>query len=267
MTMPTPAEKFIALAPRWMVEASDIAMKHYRSFDRDTGIMTKDDNSPLTKADLEIDAYLCNVLKAAFPDIPVVTEERASSHGLDVASVLFFLVDPIDGTREFINKRDEFTINIALVENGRPIAGVVCAPAINRCFLGAENAGAMEIDMVSGASQSIHVSIPDKNALRVVASRSHLSPETRDFIDAHPVADMKSAGSSLKFCLLATGEADLYPRFGPTMEWDTAAGHAVLVAAGGFVNNLDGSPLAYAKAEFRNPWFLAGAAGTISKIQ
>ena len=248
-----------------MVEASKIAMSHYRSFDRDSGVMTKDDASPLTKADLEVDAYLCDVLEAAFPDIAIVTEERASSHDLEVATGLFFLVDPIDGTKEFINKRDEFTVNIALVENGKPIAGVVCAPAINRCFLGAVGTGAVEIDMVSGASHPIHVSIPDNKALRVVASRSHLSPETREFIDAHPVADMKSAGSSLKFCLLATGEADLYPRFGPTMEWDTAAGHAVLVAAGGFVNNLDGSPLAYAKAEFRNPWFLAGATGTISK--
>jgi len=265
MTMPTPAGKFVSLAPQWMTEASKIAMRHYQSFDKDTGVMTKDDNSPLTKADLEVDAYLCNVLETAFPDIAVVTEEHASSHDLDVSQGLFFLVDPIDGTREFINKRDEFTINIALVENGKPVAGVVCAPAINRCFLGAVNGTAVEIDMVSGKSRPIHVSIPDNNALRVVASRSHLSPETKEFIDAHPVADMKSAGSSLKFCLLATGEADIYPRFGPTMEWDTAAGHAVLLAAGGFVNNLDGSELTYAKTEFRNPWFIAGATGTISK--
>ena len=174
---------------------------------------------------------------------------------------MFLLVDPIDGTKEFINKRDEFTINIALLENRTPIAGVVCAPAIGRSFTGLVGVGAFEVDMETGAAKPIKVSAPDNAALRVVASRSHLSKETQEFIDAHPVADMKSAGSSLKFCLLATAEADLYPRFGPTMEWDTAAGHAVLLAAGGFVRNLDGSPFLYAKKEFRNSWFIAGADG------
>ncbi len=259
--MSTISEKFIELSHAWMREASAIAMQHYRSFDKETGVMHKDDDSPLTKADLAVDAYIGNALKTSFPDIPVVTEERAGSHDLNVSTGLFFLVDPIDGTKEFINKRDEFTINIALLENGNPIAGVVCAPAIGRSFVGIVGSGAFEIDLNNHGSKPINVSMPDNHALRVVASRSHLSTETQDFIDAHPVVDMKSAGSSLKFCLLATGEADLYPRFGPTMEWDTAAGHAVLSAAGGFVKNLDGSPFRYAKKEFRNPWFIAGAEG------
>lgn len=266
-SMSTLSEKFIEQSHTWMREASAIAMHHYRSFDKETGVMHKDDDSPLTKADLAVDAYIGEVLKTTFPDIPVVTEERASSHDLDVAKGLFFLVDPIDGTKEFINKRDEFTINIALLENGVPIAGVVCAPAVGRSFEGIVGSGAFEIDLATGKSMPVTVSVPDNTALRVVASRSHLSRETQEFIDAHPVADMKSAGSSLKFCLLATGEADLYPRFGPTMEWDTAAGHAVLSAAGGFVRNLDGSPFRYAKKEFRNPWFIAGADGVEYKMK
>lgn len=257
----SPAKRLMMMAGEWMREASAIAMSHYTSFDKESGVMTKDDESPLTKADLAVDAYIGEKLAAEFPDIPVVTEERASSHDLDVSKGMFFLVDPIDGTKEFINKRDEFTVNIALVSDGMPIAGVVAAPALNALYTGIVGEGAFLTDMSSSSKSPIHVSKPDNDALMVVASRSHLSEETREFIDANKVADTKNAGSSLKFCLLAKGEADLYPRFGPTMEWDTAAGHAVLLAAGGFVNTLDGKPLAYAKPEFRNPWFMAGAEG------
>ncbi|MGB7287712.1 MAG: 3'(2'),5'-bisphosphate nucleotidase CysQ [Salaquimonas sp.] len=264
--MNSPTQKFIANANIWMKAASEIAMRHYNAFDASSEIISKADNSPLTQADLQVDAYLGKVLKETFPDIPVVTEERASSHDLDVSKGYFFLVDPIDGTKEFINKRDEFTVNIALLKDCKPIAGVVCAPALNRSFLGVVSEGASETNLISGEVKKISVSTPDNSALMVVASRSHLSPETKSFIDANPVADMKSAGSSLKFCLIAGGEADLYPRFGPTMEWDTAAGHAVLLAAGGFVDNLDGTPLVYAKQEFRNPWFIAGAKGVVSKM-
>ena len=256
-----PSQKLMDNALEWMREASAIAMAHYASFDKASGVMTKDDNSPLTKADLAVDAFIGRKLAAEFPEIPVVTEERAASHGLDVSTGYFFLVDPIDGTKEFINKRDEFTVNIALVKDGMPVAGVVAAPALGSLYAGMVGAGAFQINLSDGKKKPISVSKPDNNALMVVASRSHLSDETKDFIAANKVADTRNAGSSLKFCLLAKGEADLYPRFGPTMEWDTAAGHAVLLASGGFVNTLDAKPLVYSKPEFRNPWFMAGAKG------
>lgn len=257
---------FLDEADEWMIEASKIALSHYECFDAASDVMSKADDSPLTRADLEVDAYLAKMLSQTFPDIPVVTEEKAASHRLDVSNGHFFLVDPIDGTKEFINKRDEFTINIALLKDRSPIAGIVCAPALHTNFVGSLTGGAFEIDLSSGKRKTIHVETPDKAALRVVASRSHMSEETKAFIDRNEVSDLKNAGSSLKFCLLARGEADLYPRFGPTMEWDTAAGHAVLIAAGGFVQNLDGSPLQYAKQAFRNPWFIAGAKGVEFKL-
>lgn len=257
----------MAMAPELMAKSSEIAMRHYANIGTDEcKVMTKADSSPLTVADLEVDNYLFQELTKAFSDILIVTEERAQSHTLDVSSGMFFLVDPIDGTKEFINKRDEFTVNIALLENGKPIAGVVCAPALNECYLGEVGKGATLLNMLTKKSTSISVSQANNDALLVVASRSHLTLETQKFIDVNKVSDTKCAGSSLKFCLLAKGEADVYPRFGPTMEWDTAAGHAVLLAAGGVVNNLDGSPLNYAKAEFRNPNFIAASSSAEYKI-
>lgn len=257
----------MSIAQRLMANSSEIAMRHYANIDTgECAVMTKDDASPLTEADLEVDRYLFDELTKAFPNIPVVTEERANSHALDVSKGMFFLVDPIDGTKEFINKRDEFTVNIALLEDGKPIAGVVCAPVLNECYLGEVGKGATLLNLQTQKSNSITVSTANNNALMVVASRSHLTPENQKFIDENKVAETKNAGSSLKFCLLAKGEADVYPRFGPTMEWDTAAGHAVLLAAGGVVNNLDGTPLAYAKAEFRNPNFIAASANAEYKL-
>ncbi len=264
--MSNPAELLLSHALPWMRQASRIALAHYEKVGKSLEVMSKSDDSPLTLADLEVDAFLGSVLQETFPGIPVVTEERAASHDLDVSTGFFFLVDPIDGTKEFINRRDEFTVNIALLQNGVPLAGIVCAPALGSCYAGRVGQGAMEIDLGTGKTSKISVAVPDNTALRVVASRSHLSTETQAFINANKVVDMKSAGSSLKFCLLAKGEADLYPRFGPTMEWDTAAGHAVLLAAGGFVNNLDGSPLCYAKTDFRNPWFIAGAGDVVLRM-
>jgi len=260
------AERLMQLATAWMKDCAAIAMGHYNSFDAASDVITKSDDSPLTKADLEIDQYLHDKLTAAFPGVPVVTEEQATSHAHDTSSGYFFLVDPIDGTKEFINRRDEFTVNVALLKDGQPIAGVVCAPALSKCYLGSVSKGAGLIDMTSGEQQEIRVKTPDNDALEVVASRSHMTDETRQFLEANNVANTKNGGSSLKFCLLAAGEADIYPRFGPTMEWDTAAGHAVLMAAGGFVDTLDGKPMAYAKAEFRNPWFIAGVKGVVYKL-
>jgi 3'(2'), 5'-bisphosphate nucleotidase len=260
------AEQLLKEGRGWMRDCAVIAMGHYGSFDKNSDVITKSDDSPLTRADLEIDHYLHEKLRTSFPDIPVVTEEQAKSHGLDVTSGYFFLVDPIDGTKEFINQRDEFTVNVALLKDGKPVAGIVCAPALAKCFYGSTAAGAVVADMAEGQEAPISVRTPDNNALLVVASRSHMTDETRDFLAANKVAETKNGGSSLKFCLLASGEADLYPRFGPTMEWDTAAGHAVLLAAGGFVDTLEGKPLDYAKPEFRNPWFIAGVRGVEFKM-
>lgn len=234
-------------------------MKHHG---RVGNVRSKADASPLTAADLEVDQCLCEGLTKAFPDIPVVTEERAATHASGFAGERFFLVDPIDGTKEFVKNYGEFTVNIALVERGVPVAGVVCAPAVGRLFAGAEGKGAFEVPAQGGDRKPLRPRTPDNAALVVVASRSHMTPETSRFIESNRVARLTSAGSSLKFCMLAAGEADLYPRFGPTMEWDTAAGHSVLAAAGGIVEEISGKPLKYGKPGYRNPSFVAYTPGT-----
>lgn len=241
-----------------VLEGGRIAMRHHG---RVGEIASKSDMSPLTAADLEVDAFLCKELAKAFPDIPVVTEERAATHAAGFAGNRFFLVDPIDGTKEFVADRGEFTINIGLIENGDPVAGAVYAPAVDRLFAGAAGQGAFEASLADPARRQLVTARPDNGSLTVVASRSHMTPQTQAFVDANPVGKLTNAGSSLKFCLLAAGEADLYPRFGPTMEWDTAAGHAVLSAAGGFVEQISGAPLNYGKPGYRNPDFVAYTAG------
>ncbi|MFZ2102488.1 MAG: 3'(2'),5'-bisphosphate nucleotidase CysQ [Oricola sp.] len=233
-------------------KAGDVAMAVYG---RHHVVAVKDDKSPVTEADLTVDNLLYDALSRHFPEIPIVTEERASSYSAASGHSRFFLVDPIDGTKEFIAKTGEFTINIALIDNGAPVAGIVHAPAIGRMFVGDRLSGAREID-ADGSSQAIMVRAPGAS-LTAVASRSHLTKETEIFLSENKIDDCVNAGSSLKFCLVAAGEADIYPRFGPTMEWDTAAGHAVLAAAGGRVLTCDGTPLRYGKTEFRNPYFIA----------
>ncbi|WP_043920160.1 3'(2'),5'-bisphosphate nucleotidase CysQ [Jannaschia aquimarina] len=231
----------------------------------DFEIRSKSDESPVTEADEAADALIADGLRAAFPGKAVVTEEQSSTHDLSVVD--FFIVDPLDGTKEFIQRRGDFTVNIAWVENGVPVAGVVYAPARGRLFRtlpqggAVEESGLLDPDRME-AGKPISVRDSDNAALLVVASKSHRSPELEDYIARYEVADSKAAGSSLKFCLVATGEADLYPRLGPTMEWDTAAGDAVLRAAGGAVVRADDlSPLRYGKAGFRNPHFIAHAPG------
>ncbi|MEM7176165.1 MAG: 3'(2'),5'-bisphosphate nucleotidase CysQ [Pseudomonadota bacterium] len=226
----------------------------------------KADNSPVTEADLAADKLIAAGLAEAFPEIPAVTEEQAESHAQS-GMERFFLVDPLDGTKEFVQRRGDFTINIALIEGGRPVAGVVYAPAKGRLFRTLGNGAVQEtIDEtcmpVAGTQTPISVSAPDNGGLVVVASKSHRDQATDDFIARFKVADFKAAGSSLKFCLVASGEADFYPRLGRTMEWDTAAGHAVLLAAGGRVLRFDDqSDLVYGKAGYENPFFLAMAEG------
>jgi 3'(2'), 5'-bisphosphate nucleotidase len=247
---------------RLALEAGAAILDVYRR--ADFGVTAKADESPLTEADLAADAVICAGLAAAYPDIPVVTEERAESHDVDGAGV-HFLVDPLDGTKEFVNRRDEFTVNIALIENGLPVAGVVYAPALGRMFRTEAGGGAVEetgLDSATPSIRPIAAAQADPGGLRVVASKSHRDAATDAYIARYPVAAFKSAGSSLKFCLVAAGEADLYPRLGRTMEWDTAAGQAVLEAAGGRVRRLsDDAPLTYGRPGRANPHFLALAPG------
>ncbi len=231
----------------------------------DLGARTKADDSPVTEADLAADALISAGLAAEFPDVPVVTEERAATH-VETAST-FLIVDPLDGTKEFVQRRGDFTVNIAMVEDGRPVRGVVFAPAKGRMFYTlADGASVEELGPFDSAGRAtvrpLAVSCPNNSALRIVASKSHSDKATDDYISGYACADIKSAGSSLKFCLVAAGEADLYPRLGRTMEWDTAAGHAVLCGAGGRVVRFsDHAPLRYGKKGFKNPFFIAFAPG------
>lgn len=248
---------------RLAIEAGNKIMEIYNADDFE--VKTKSDASPVTEADEAADALISAGLRAAFPDVALVTEEQAASHSVD--AMTFLIVDPLDGTKEFINRRGDFTVNIALVEEGVPTRGVVYAPARERMFYtnsvghSVEETGPFDLDTV-GEVKDIRVAEPDNGALMVVASKSHRDQATDDYINLYNVKDMRSAGSSLKFCLVATGEADIYPRLGRTMEWDTAAGHAVLAGAGGRVVRFDDhTPLAYGKAGFANPFFIAYAPG------
>lgn len=245
------------------LEAGDRIMEVYRAPDFD--VRTKGDASPVTEADEAADAIISAGLRAALPDLPLITEEQAASHALTAET--FLIVDPLDGTKEFVQRRGDFTVNIAFVQNGVPTHGVVYAPAQGRLFYTPPDGGAVEETgpfdkSTPGPTRVLRVSVPDNAALMVVASKSHRDAATDAYISRYAVRDMTSAGSSLKFCLVATGEADLYPRLGRTMEWDTAAGDAVLRAAGGIVLRMDNlQPLTYGKPGWDNPFFIASAPG------
>ena len=215
----------------------------------------KADGSPVTEADQAAEAVILPALAQLAPEIPVVSEESADSHKL-AATERFFLVDPLDGTKEFL-KRDgkgSFTVNIGLIENGVPVAGLVYAPALDRLFAGAVGSGVTETS--GGVERSIAVRTVGDTERVAVASASHRDAETDAWLGEHGITNTVSIGSSLKFCLVAAGEADVYPRFGPTMEWDTAAGDAVLRAAGGDVKLPTGETMVYGKAEYRNGSFI-----------
>ena len=246
---------------RLALDAGDAIMDVYGQ--DDFNIEAKDDDSPVTAADKAADAIIFAGLSEAFPDVMLVTEEQAASHSLKGDT--FLIVDPLDGTKEFINRRGDFTVNIALVEDGVPTRGVVYAPAKDRMFItladgtSVEEAAPFARDAM-GDVAPMSVAQSDNAALMVVASKSHRDQATDDYINKYAVKDMKSAGSSLKFCLVATGEADIYPRLGRTMEWDTAAGHAVLVGAGGRVVEFSShKALSYGKDGYANPFFIAYA--------
>ena len=223
-------------------------------------VRAKQDASPVTAADEQAEKIIVAGLCTITPDIPVIAEEAASTGDVPVVGSAFWLVDPLDGTKEFIERNGEFTVNIALIESGQPVLGVVYAPAFDRLYAGATSVGAfVEHD---GKRVSIACRTPPGAGFTVVASRSHGDPAALDaFLAGRAVASTSSIGSSLKLCLIAAGEADLYPRFGRTMEWDIAAGHAILRAAGGTVSCLDGTPLVYGKPGFANPHFVAAGPG------
>lgn len=251
---------------RWLaLAAGDRIMEIYEAPDFD--VRAKSDASPVTAADEAADALIAEGLAEHFPRTPIVTEEQAATHAQTVST--FLIVDPLDGTKEFVQRRGDFTVNIAYVENGVPLRGIVYAPAKGRLFYtladgrAVEEEGPFDRDH-PGHLRPLSVSVPDNRALMVVASKSHRDQATDDYIARYGVRDMTSAGSSLKFCLVAAGEADLYPRLGRTMEWDTAAGDAVLRGAGGEVVRFDDhSPLAYGKPGFENPFFIAYAPGVL----
>jgi 3'(2'), 5'-bisphosphate nucleotidase len=247
------------------IAAGKVAHDIYRAgFD----VQNKADHSPVTDADRAAEAVILRHLAIAAPNIPIVAEEEVAAGRIPTVGSEFFLVDPLDGTKEFIQKRGDFTVNIALIRAGSPVMGVVYAPANSKLFAGDIEANiAFRSDQntdveFSADRRHIRVRPVPSDGLTVVSSRSHSTPETDAYLAAYKITERVSVGSSLKFCLVAAAEADLYPRLGPTMEWDTAAGHAVLVAAGGSVWAPEGKPLRYGKKGFRNSFFLAS--GTLN---
>ncbi|AWB49948.1 3'(2'),5'-bisphosphate nucleotidase [Gemmobacter aquarius] len=249
-------DRLIPVIRQLALEAGTRIMKVYDA--PDFAVKTKSDHSPVTEADEAADALISAGLRSAFPDTVLITEEQADSHALRATT--FLIVDPLDGTKEFVQRRGDFTVNIAYVEHGIPLRGVVYAPAQGRLFY--TRADGVSVEEVGGVAREICVAKPDNAALMVVASKSHRDAATEDYIARYAVKDSRSAGSSLKFCLVATGEADIYPRLGRTMEWDTAAGDAVLRGAGGKVVRMDDhSDLLYGKVGWGNPFFIALAPG------
>ncbi|NVJ71126.1 MAG: 3'(2'),5'-bisphosphate nucleotidase CysQ [Alphaproteobacteria bacterium] len=250
-----------------ILRAGETVMDVYAS---DFEVFGKADQSPVTEADRRGEEIITEALEKLTPEIPIVGEE-AKSEGKcpDISGGIFWLVDPLDGTKEFIKKGKDFTVNIGLIKDGTPIMGLVLAPAMDTLYWGIAGDGAWQAEIRDGAivsEKQIRTRTADPEKLVIVASKSHRSPELESWLGHFPSAENVSIGSSLKLCLLATGEADLYPRLGPTCEWDTAAAHAVLLAAGGSVEVADGSPLTYAKdlKTFLNPWFLCKADHSLS---
>ncbi|MFL1455778.1 3'(2'),5'-bisphosphate nucleotidase CysQ [Marinobacter sp. GN3S48] len=234
-------------------EAGERILPIYQS---DFEVHYKEDKSPITAADVASHDVIVKGLESLTPDIPILSEEGANIPWEERKHWhRFWLIDPIDGTKEFTQRTGEFTVNIALIEDGEPVMGVVTAPALKEAFWGISGEGAYKRDH-AGEIRSIQVARPAATK-RVVASKNHMNEATRAFIDRLGEHELVQAGSSLKFCRLAEGLADVYPRLGPTCEWDTGAAHAVLIAAGGKVETLEGQPLKYGKEDVLNPHFIA----------
>ncbi len=232
--------------------AGDAIMAYYGG---EVVVRAKADATPVTDADEAAERLIVEALARLTPELPVVAEELAAAGCIpDVSGGRFWLVDPLDGTKEFISRNGEFTVNIALVEDARPVLGVVHAPALGLTYFSDGASGFAQSD--GGTARAIHARRAPAGGLVAAVSRSHRTPETDAFLADVAVAEERTAGSSLKFGLVAAGEVDVYPRFGRTMEWDTAAGHAVVAAAGGSVRTPDGDELAYGKPGFENPSFI-----------
>lgn len=245
------------------LQAGEVIMPYYRE-EKDLGLEAKNDQSPVTLADQEAEKLIIEKLEQAFPGIEIIAEEKmsAASEAIDVQNQeYFFLVDPLDGTKEFIHKRGEFTVNIAVIYKGEPVLGVVYAPVLGEVYSGYKGGGAY-FSRNTDLDNSEPLVIDAKEPAIAVASRSHMSEETQQFLDENGIEEFISAGSSLKFCMVASGKADIYPRFGRTMEWDTAAGDAVVRAAGGITVDVDDTALLYGKqnqshdSDFANPYFI-----------
>jgi 3'(2'), 5'-bisphosphate nucleotidase len=249
MQLDEPLEQIIHLA-------HDAGQEILAVYGNECAVQTKRDGSPVTEADHRAQEVICAGLERLYPELPIVAEEDGHSHRSGPAPARFWLVDPLDGTKEFLSRNGEFTVNIALVEDGTPVLGVIFAPALDRTFAASKASGALAED-AHGRRPISTREVPPAGPT-VVSSRSHGDPEAlRRCLGDRPLGASICAGSSLKFCLVAAGEADLYPRLGRTMEWDTAAGDAILRAAGGTVIDLTGAPLRYGKPGFENPHFLA----------
>jgi 3'(2'), 5'-bisphosphate nucleotidase len=240
-------------------------------YDRGCDVASKADGSPVTSADHRAEAIICECLAGVVPLTPLCAEEAMAAGGRPQVAERFLLVDPLDGTREFLAGNGEFTINVALIEAGAPIAGAVYAPAIGRLWSGGDAAFACEVRLGAelpeeGSRRQIRTRRAPTSLVAFV-SRSHLDPQSDSFLKALPIRETRFAGSSLKFCLIAEGLGDVYPRFAPTMEWDTAAGDAVLRAAGGVVCDPSGRPLRYGKVdgELRNGAFIAWGDATAAR--
>ena len=225
----------------------------------DFQVRSKADASPVSEADEAAETFLTPGVAALLPGVPIVAEEAASRGGAPEVGDTFVLIDPLDGTKEFVSRNGEFTVNIALIRQGRPVAGCVYAPALGQLYLGGATAARAAVAPGARVGELDRIQARDYPAdgLHAVTSRSHADEPTRAFLAERGITTVRDAGSSLKFALLASGQADVYPRFGPTMEWDTAAGHAVLSAAGGCVVQPDGTPFGYGKPGFRNGSFVA----------
>jgi 3'(2'), 5'-bisphosphate nucleotidase len=225
-------------------------------YEKDFSIKYKDDKSPLTEADLAANAIICDSLKKLYPHIPIISEENKQvEYETRKEWEYYWCIDPIDGTKEFIKKNGEFTVNIALIENNTPVLGVVYAPALNDLYYAKKNEGAYK----GAQSLPLTINMHPKEKLKVIASKSHLSEETQKFIDNLDTKEIEqiSIGSSLKLCMVAEGSADIYPRLAPTMEWDTAAADAIVRESGKMSYQLDSdSPLLYNKQDLLNPWFV-----------
>ena len=235
------------------LEAAKAVMEIYT---KDFEIQYKDDKSPLTEADLKANEIICNSLQKLYPAIPIMSEENKEvEYSVRKDWDYYWCIDPIDGTKEFVKKNDEFTINIALIQKNTPVLGVVYAPATGEMYEAKKGYGAFK----NGQKLPLHVNSRQEQKMRVATSKSHLSQETQEFIDALPTKEIEqlSKGSSLKLCMVAEGVTDIYPRLSPTMEWDTAAAHAIVLESFKDVIQYENRErVVYNKENLLNPWFI-----------